>query len=113
MTGTLARCHGCGAAVGEVHDKVCDVARCCATGLQYASCDHAAALPVSHKPDVWTGRWPGEEDCERLGWFSHLMPGDGWVACGPHHPGAQPDLNRLYAEAEWDPIAGHWVAQSN
>jgi hypothetical protein len=108
MVDALPRCHGCGAAVGEQHDRVCDVARCRATGLQWDACDHTSTAPVPHEPDVWTGRWPGEEDCERLGWFARLEPGQGWVPCESDAPGAQPDINRLYAEAEWDPIAGLW-----
>jgi len=104
----LPRCHGCGAGVGEQHDRVCDVARCRATGLQWHSCDHTVTAPVPHTPDVWTGRWPGEQDCERLGWYARLVPGRSWVPCGPGEPGAQPDLNRLFAQARWDPTAGRW-----
>jgi len=49
-----------------------------------------------------------KEDCERLGWFARLEPGRGWVPCDPDTPGAQPDINRLYVEAEWEPITGRW-----
>ncbi len=104
------RCQGCGAACGEQHDRVCDIARCRATGLQWRSCDHSRVAAVAHEPDRWTGRWPGEEDCERLGLFTRLVPGQGWVACAADQPEAQPDLNRLYAEASWDATSGHWVA---
>jgi hypothetical protein len=108
MLDALPRCHGCGAAVGERHDGVCDVARCLATGLQFDSCDHRAPAQVPHERDTWTGRWPGEEDCERLGWFARLEPGSGWVPCETGTPGAEPDINRLHEEAEWEPIAGRW-----
>jgi hypothetical protein len=44
--------------------------------------------------DVWTGWWPGQVDCERLGWM--IGPG-------------LPDLNRLYTEATWDAERCAWV----
>lgn len=103
------RCHGCGAAVGERHDAICDVARCCATGRQWSVCDHTRPSSGSHERDFWSGRWPGEEDCERLGFFARFVPGRGWEPCGQAEPGAQPDLNRLHMEAEWNPISQRWV----
>lgn len=105
------RCQGCGAGVGEVHDRVCDVARCRATGQQWARCDHLTPSPIPHQPDVWSGRWPGEEDCERLGWFARLEPGRGWQRCDANDLGAEPDLNRLFVEAKWDAESGHWVSE--
>jgi hypothetical protein len=89
------RCPDCDAAVGEAHiyDEVnggCDVARCLMTGLQRLTCetDHDCGQ------DVWTGWWPGQLDCERLGWM-----------LGPDLP----DLNRLYTEATWDTDRYAWV----
>jgi hypothetical protein len=93
------RCPDCDVAVGEPHidngvDGGCDVARCLVTGLQRLTCglDHAGDHDCGR--DVWTGRWPGDADCERLGWM--LAPG-------------LPDLNRLYTEATWDPAQRAWV----
>jgi len=37
-----------------------------------------------------------------------IITGRGWVPCDPDAPGAPPDINRLCAEAEWEPIAGRW-----
>lgn len=108
MTDVLPRCRGCGAAVGEQHDRICDVARCRATGLQWQRCGHQQSAPVAHEPDRWTGRWPATDDCIRLGWFARFENG-GWVRCDHDTAGAQPDINRLYAEAEWDPVAGRWA----
>jgi hypothetical protein len=105
----LPKRRGCGAAVGDQHDSVCDVARCRATGLQWARCDHRQDAPVPHDRDVRTGRWPGQADCERLGWYARLQSGTGWVACGPDEPGAPPVLNRRYTEATWDARAGQWI----
>ena len=111
MVDRLPRCPGCGVGVGEQHDRVCDVARCRATGLQYQSCERRSPYSVPHEPDLWTGRWPGEEACERLGWFARPEPGRGWVRCEPNVPGAQPDVGRLRAEAVWEPIVGRWTSK--
>jgi hypothetical protein len=94
MLGGLPRCPDCDVAVGKAHLSHdydgCDVARCLVTGLQRLSCeaDH------DHGQDVWSGWWPGELDCQYLGWM--LGPG-------------MPDLNRLYTEAVWDPERCLWV----
>lgn len=58
--------------------------------------------------DRWTGEWPGESDAIALGWFSYFDPADGgWVRCGPDHPRASPDLNRLFSEGFW--TGEHWI----
>lgn len=89
------RCPDCDVPVGEAHiydeiDSGCDVARCLVTGLQRLMCD----LDHDCGQDVWIGWWPGQLDCERLGW----MLGPGF-----------PDLNRLYTEATWDAERCLWV----
>lgn len=109
MVVVVPRCLGCGAVVSEQHDRVCDVARCRATGLQFHACDHQSQSLVPHEPDRWTGRWPGEEDCERVGWFARSEPGTGWVPCGRDAPDAQPDIARLQTDAVWEPITGRWM----
>ena len=46
-------------------------------------------------PFHWDGKWPGEADCERLGFFVH---GDRSL----------PDINRLFAECRWNPERQWW-----
>ncbi|PXY18287.1 hypothetical protein [Prauserella flavalba] len=92
------RCPDCDVEVGEAHiydevDGGCDVARCLVTGYQRLMCD----LDHDCGRDVWTGWWPGQIDCERLGW----MLGPGF-----------PDLNRLYTEGIWDAERCAWVKPS-
>ena len=55
---------------------------------------------------AWSGAWPGEAECEVFGWHSYFAPP--WTRCGPDHPEAGPDLNRLVMEAAWDPQACRW-----
>lgn len=89
---TRPTCPDCAVAIGTAHEDGCDVARCWETGGQRLACglfhDHDCGQ------DVWSGRWPGDEDCERLGWFDEQ---------GRH------DLNRLAREAVWDRTTRRWV----
>ena len=50
----------------------------------------------------WTGKWPGEEDCERLGFWQVSAPGGGFKSVDKDYPGASHDLNRLYKDARWN-----------
>jgi hypothetical protein len=44
---------------------------------------------------VWTGKWPGEDDCERLDFFVNGNP-------------ELPDLNRLFTDCVWDAETQRW-----
>jgi len=87
---TQKTCPDCGVAPGAHHTDNCDVARCLATGLQRLGCSESHDCGL----DIWTGRWPGEEECEEFGW---MLGKD------------LPDLNRLLMEATWDPSLKRWV----
>jgi hypothetical protein len=72
-----------------------------------------SADDVTHPWLPWTGKWPGEAECEEFGWYAVINPnGPGWVACAPGTPGSQPNLNRLHAEAKWDPDRARFVLES-
>lgn len=109
-------CPDCAAEIGERHDDGCDVARCLATGGQRLQCDpdeqdhghNVDGFMWSCAPDVWTGEWPGEEDCRRLGFWCTDPQFPPMRPCAPDHPGAFPDLNRLVPECEWDPVMQRW-----
>jgi hypothetical protein len=83
-------CPDCHVGIGQAHLEGCDVARCLATGLQRLGHLRSCRCPR----DVWTGRWPGEVECEEFGW----MRGPG-----------MPDLNRLLTTATWDPATCRWT----
>lgn len=64
-------------------------------------------------PLLWTGEWPGKEECRQFGWYSKFIGGKGWVQCESTDPKGDPDLNRLYeGEAKWDCQKRAWVLLS-
>lgn len=99
-------CPDCGATIGKHHRRGCDVARCLATGQQRLSCGERH----DHGKDTWTGRWPGDAECEQFGWYvqDRCTEGLGFVPCAPDAPGAMTDLNRLVYDARWDPGEQRW-----
>ena len=106
-------CDGCSVKPGQPHDDLCDVARCLFTGGQRKSCSGDAHEDCGR--DTWTGRYPGDIECEEFGWFAVCVPrpagekGFQWVPCDRDAPGATQNLNRLRAEARWDRDQGRWV----
>lgn len=124
-------CQDCGTGPGEPHEDNCDTARCMVTGMQRIQCGMGIPLFVGealydwedHDPhpgedcgqDIWSGQWPGQDDAVRLGWWSYFRPdfgeGTGWAQCGPEHPGATPDLNRLAISGKWNAELRRWEAR--
>lgn len=90
----------CGAAKGQLHQPGCDMEQCPLCGLQATGC------AVHYYPEAqrmpYDGLPRGSREAIRLGFFAKLVPGQGWVACGPDDPEAWPDLNRLYGTCTWD-----------
>lgn len=101
------QCPDCAVPTGAPHAAGCDVARCLVTGLQRLSCRH---LAHDCGEDVWSGRWPGEAECEEFDWWAYFVPygNPSWRPCGPDHAAARHDLNRLVREALWDRDAMRW-----
>jgi hypothetical protein len=64
---TMKTCPDCGARVGEKHKDGCDVERCPHCGGQALGC--IGFDPNDPRRQPWDGKWPGEADCERLGFF--------------------------------------------
>lgn len=104
-------CPDCGVQVGENHAKNCDVPRCRVCGFQRLSC-RLDGKHLTAKPVAWTGRWPGEVECEEFGLWSKWVLGKGWIECSPDDPAAGPDVNTLGAmgargELKW--TGERWV----
>jgi hypothetical protein len=57
-------CPDCGAWIGEKQAEGCDVERCPHCGGQALGC--VGFDPNDPRREPWTGKWPGEADCERL-----------------------------------------------
>jgi hypothetical protein len=87
MSKQLRPCPDCGARIGERHRAGCDIERCYHCGWQALGCLHFD--PSDARREVWTGKWPGEEDCARLDFF---VNGDADF----------PDLNRLFTDCVWE-----------
>ncbi|MFI1293097.1 hypothetical protein ACH4VM_32425 [Streptomyces sp. NPDC020792] len=81
-------CPDCGAGSGNFHIDGCDVARCTHT--------------TNECNTRWTGRWTGETECIEYGFVIDLGPGTEPL----------PDLNRLYAERNWDPAQQRMVRRT-
>lgn len=99
-------CPDCGAEIGQLHAPACDVEQCPYCGGQLLSCC-CDGLGIGEVPAddrlPWSGRWPGEPECEEFGWFAELVPGGGWKPVdGKPGASASPDLNRLHVQACWD-----------
>ncbi len=134
MNEPLLPCRDCGAPIGQPHQDGCDIARCLWTGIQRIQCAGgltAEVCKVLHEADrgdladelaeyhglddpdhdcgndIWTGVWPGVAEAEEYGWYSYFGPP--WVQCGPDHPEATADLNRIHMECDWDRECGRWV----
>lgn len=86
----LRPCGDCAVPPGSMHEDGCDVARCAFNGYQRLQCDH----PGDACNTVWTGLWPGTEECIEYGWYTRWTD-HGWESCTKDAEGAQPDLNRL------------------
>lgn len=101
-------CNGCGVTVGTTHREGCDVARCTVHGNQFHWCEDEACTP-----NVWTGYWAGELEAIEYGFFTYwATDGTGWQPCGPEHPQAMPDLNRIMVECEWDAVTQRFTRRS-
>ena len=105
------RCPDCGVTIGRKHVDQCDVERCSYCGGQALSCDCEYGDVIKYDRQIWTGFWPGEEECEHYGLFCVLIPGCGWVSCERTVKGAVHDLNRLVMDGKWNRTKQRWVIE--
>lgn len=105
----LEPCPDCAAQVGQFHQPGCDVAQCLHHGGQRLMCEMDASYR-DHDcgSDMWTGTWPGVEDCRRLGFWCTDPRTPPMRPCSPDTPGASEDLNRLVKDCYWDAEVQRW-----
>jgi len=121
-TQTVARllrkgvCHDCEAKPGEYHDMGCDVERCpdCGGQLIACQCDEPRETFDEGERLIWTGVWPGTEECIEYGFFNkwvvtgtrefrgHTLETGDWIPCDIDDPDASADLCELSEKATWD-----------
>ncbi|MFI6469792.1 YgjP-like metallopeptidase domain-containing protein [Streptomyces sp. NPDC050516] len=89
-----APCPDCAAPINTFHAEACDIARCARTGYQRGSCH-------SDCNTIWTGRLPGEAECEEYGFYCRPTP-NGYEPCNADDPRAGHDFNRLHRDCNWD-----------
>lgn len=96
-------CPDCNAGLNEFHGENCDVARCAVSGIQLFSCCVFDTSEIHECINTtWSGYWPGIEECFEYGLFAWFCPNVGFIPCGPEHPEAICDLNRLIVRYRWD-----------
>jgi hypothetical protein len=78
-------------------------------GDQLVRCRCPEPYPPLDDRLLWSGVFPGVDECHEFGWYARLVPGQGWVTCELDEPGAEPDLYRLHEEACWDREAKRFV----
>jgi hypothetical protein len=93
MSKTFGPCPDCGAPIGQRHRDGCDIERCPHCGWAALGCSHFD--PNDARRQAWNGKWPGEDDCERLNFFVNDDPDF-------------PDLNRLFTDCVWDAETQRW-----
>ena len=72
--------------------RAADIERCYHCG-QALGCLHFD--PNDARRQAWNGKWPGEDDCERLNFFVNGSPDF-------------PDLNWLFTDCVCDADSGRW-----
>jgi hypothetical protein len=94
-------CPDCNVAIHETHVEVCDISRCKNHGIQLLKC---RLLNGSNEcsPTKFSGFFPGSEEAIKRGWYSYLDENKTWQSCESTHPGASPDINRVFTELKWD-----------
>lgn len=92
-------CGKCGTDPGQIHEWLCDFARCRYTGEQLIQCtwgENLAGKDVSHteecESDLWDGEYPGKKECRKYGLYTD--PDSFW--------GYSEDLNTLMMFSTWN-----------
>lgn len=99
----INECPDCGALPGAYHQLGCDIERCPYCFWQMLEHIFGGGCPVHEDTPwpvpqedrlLWTGVWPGEQECLDFGWYD---------------ANGIPDLTRLYTDAVWDRVLRRFI----
>lgn len=82
-----SKCPSCGISIGQMHDRLCDIALCKAHGHQRSTCSEEGR----HQMTKYWGVFPGTMEAFKNGWVIR------------HEGRDMPNINTVIAELEWDP----------
>lgn len=102
-------CPDCGVLAGNAHLYGCDVERCPMCGQQLISC---GCEFDELSPILWSGIWPGVDECQEFNWYAKFIQGSGWVRCDATDKEASPDINRLDIDAVWNIEKGRFILKN-
>jgi hypothetical protein len=109
-----AKCPGCGAEVGQLHNLYCAEEQCPYTGrpVLMCFCTHRGPETIPQQDRLpWNGERGGTRECQEFGWFVRRTL-VGRIPCRPDQPGAVEDLDRLYRDAVWDRARRRFVRKT-
>ena len=94
-------CPDCSVEIGQNHLNDCDVTRCKVHGVQLFKC-HLIKESENCMPTNFDGYFPGTQEAIKREWYVFQNSENKWEVCGPDHPEATPDINKVIKELTWD-----------
>ena len=105
-------CPSCGVKPGEKHKDGCNIEGCPLCGERGLTCECENIPDGEHR--VYTGLFPGTEECLEYGLWCKWEDEKGWVRCDESDPAARPDVGALadlrhYGYLKFDRAEKKWI----